>query len=841
MGFNPPVPQQDSNWEIRAAVQVSLLLQILLIFVGPVRKRSSHPFPRFTVWSCYLLADWVADLALGLLLNNMGNIGGGGSGSSSSSFGLKRGGGGANAGANAGNADSGSSSPIIFAFWTPFLLLHLGGPDTITAYSLEDNELWLRHLIGLLFELFSASVIFFCSLRGNPMIHATVLMFVAGIIKYAERTYSLYSGSVDGFRTKILDPPEPGPNYAKLMTEFDSKYKAGLAVEITIADGEASKAQNEMEEKETERLVQKVNKSVEARAYEFFVIFRRLFVNLILSFKERRLSQAFFLQRENLTSSEAFEVIEVELNFIYDMVYTKAPVAHTAHGWVLRCVCSGCLAAALAIFLLLDKSRHNISRVDTGITYALLLGGLALDAVALLMLLFSNRATVFLEQSQRLRWLVRLTRAAKRSRRTRRWSGKTSQLNLIGYCLGKPEHNSRRGRCRWWLKVADKVGLQDIVDLVDDLIFIKRVPLMKEGSSSSSSLLDFIFKGLKGAAENIKKKEDIMEVCGRRGKGVVGRLKEKIQEALKTHYEEQMKKAVEDKDERLVLEEQIKEALKDDKDKGFEEQIIKALKIDNKDGHLVVLEEQIKEALIKMKNKDDDERLETTKQIKEALSNHSRDKKFKLILDSVVESDFDESLLLWHVATDLCGCHLKDEQRVPTQAEAQWRPIGETLSEYMLYLLIKQPEMLSATAGIGLLRYRDTCAEAQRFFASMDAWVGAHEDARVMLLRVNTSEKPSTVKGDRSKSVLFDAVILAKVLRELDDDDMWEVVTGVWGEMLTYAAGKCRGSTHVRQLSRGGELITLVWFLMAHMGLGDMYQIQEGDAQGQAHRKRPVE
>jgi hypothetical protein len=99
-----------------------------------------------------------------------------------------------------------------------------------------------------------------------------------------------------------------------------------------------------------------------------------------------------------------------------------------------------------------------------------------------------------------------------------------------------------------------------------------------------------------------------------------------------------------------------------------------------------------------------------------------------------------------------------------------------------------------------------------------------------MLLGVNTSEKPSVVKGDRSKSALFDGVILAKVLWELDEELMWDVITGVWGEMLMYAAGKCRGIMHVRQLSRGGELITVVWLLMAHMGLGDMYQIQEGDA-----------
>jgi hypothetical protein len=222
MGFNPPVPQQDSNWEIRAAVLLSLLLQVLLVFLGPVRKRSSAPSASFAVWSCYLLADWVADLTLGLLLSNIGNIGG----SSSSS-------------STAGNDDDSGGSPMIFAFWTPFLLLHLGGPDTITAYSVEDNELWNRHLVGLLFELFSAAVIVLCSLHGNPTIPATFLILLAGVVKYGERTYSLYASSA--LRDSMLGPPDAGPNYAKLMSELDARTNAGMVVNFTIASSPESR------------------------------------------------------------------------------------------------------------------------------------------------------------------------------------------------------------------------------------------------------------------------------------------------------------------------------------------------------------------------------------------------------------------------------------------------------------------------------------------------------------------------------------------------------------------------------------------------------------------------
>jgi hypothetical protein len=36
---------------------------------------------------------------------------------------------------------------ILQVVWAPVLLVHLGGQDGITAYNIEDNELWTRHVI----------------------------------------------------------------------------------------------------------------------------------------------------------------------------------------------------------------------------------------------------------------------------------------------------------------------------------------------------------------------------------------------------------------------------------------------------------------------------------------------------------------------------------------------------------------------------------------------------------------------------------------------------------------------------------------------------------------------
>ncbi|KAL7261234.1 hypothetical protein ACSBR1_006806 [Camellia fascicularis] len=106
-------------WDIRLLVLVRLTLQIILFIFGNRRKYLSLKWINIFVWLAYLVADSIATFALGNLSRTKWNH------------------------------DAEDSNNVMGAIWASLLLLHLGGPYTITAYSLEDNQLWLRHLLVL--------------------------------------------------------------------------------------------------------------------------------------------------------------------------------------------------------------------------------------------------------------------------------------------------------------------------------------------------------------------------------------------------------------------------------------------------------------------------------------------------------------------------------------------------------------------------------------------------------------------------------------------------------------------------------------------------------------------
>ncbi|XP_078156743.1 uncharacterized protein LOC144552628 [Carex rostrata] len=122
-----------------------------------------------------------------------------------------------------------------------------------------------------------------------------------------------------------------------------------------------------------------------------------------------------------------------------------------------------------------------------------------------------------------------------------------------------------------------------------------------------------------------------------------------------------------------------------------------------------------------------------------------------------VEAEFDESILLWHIATDLL---FHDTEN--TNWTFKERGISQHISNYMLFLLIVRPFMMPA--GIGQIRFGDTCAEAGIFLQQESDIEKSNAIKR--MLDVNTEYDPALVKGDRSKSVLFNGCRLAHKLKE---------------------------------------------------------------------------
>ncbi|XP_062087816.1 uncharacterized protein LOC133794545 [Humulus lupulus] len=656
--------------ELRALVLTSLGLQIILILIGNWRKHSSSNKIRIALWLAYLSADSVATVSLGILSNNQED--------------------------NSANSSSGSSHDstdpnyVIMAFWAPFLLLHLGGPDTITAYALEDNELWLRHLLGLFVQVGVAFYVFLRAWNSKMLNFLAIPVFVAGIIKFGERTWALRSASNEHFRESMLPQPDPGPNYARYMEELCLRKEEGFHVKSTVI--EASEARGAHRE---------IRKSIDSssemvrKAHSFFTTFRRLCADLILSYHEITKSRSFF---KHISSDKAFEVIEIELGFMYDTFYTKAALIHSWTGAVLRCISFSSTVSVLFAFKFTNKEAYT--RTDVIISYILLVGAIILEFYAVIVLLTSDWTILWLSKHKKI--IVAVDRYIFNSRP--RWSNKLRQYNLIGISLkSEPPKIMVLAKLLCIDKLLEKYRHMYVTDVpkhLKELIFKQ----LKEKSSGDND----DFRGCK-------------ELCRSRG-----------------------------------------------------DHVLKRENLYDKFG-------------------------------------------------STIDLEFDQSILLWHIATDLC--YYSSNPRSETCTDPN-RDVSKLLSDYMLYLVVVCPFMLPN--GIGQIRFQDTCAEVSEFFNQRKHKKDPKEACR-MLMEVNTEVHPSEVKGDRSKSVLFEACILAKTLESLlETEERWKLISCLWVEILSYAANQCRWSQHAQQLRRGGELLTHVWLLMAHLGITEQFQISKG-------------
>ncbi|CAA7014067.1 unnamed protein product [Microthlaspi erraticum] len=948
-----PKPIKDiwDAWSIRSTLIFSLSLQTFLIFFAPQRKRTSRKVLLSLIWSAYLLADWSANFAVGQISDSQGD--------------------------DPEPGDPKKNGELL-AFWVPFLLLHLGGPDTITALALEDNELWLRHLLGLAFQAIATIYVLLQSLP-NGLWKPTVLVFTTGVIKYVERTLALYLASLDKFKDSMIQRPDPGPNYAKLMEEYAAKK--GMKMPTQIIKIEESEKDPKDNAKVKPEFLTELN--ILQYAYKYFNIFKGLVVDLIFTFQQRAESKRFF---SALTAKEALRILEVELNFIYEALYTKAEILHNWIGVIFRFIALGCLIAALRIFQY--KKKDDYGDFDVGLTYALLIGGIALDSIALIMFCLSDWTFVRLREmkdeiededtweDKTLNWFLgfrglktEVYKCYKRKEgkpvKEPNWFVKILNRVLVFLTLKKNEPTSSKSTkdktsrevdsepTSWFDKILSSMGLEkkkltssEGTEMISKEEGSKSTEetSKEEGSKSNGKSS----KGTEEGSKSTKKEEgiSILVIWYDKILSSMGLQRKKEQDGDKTchkvldtffmtrrwseyvHAHNLIEYCLSIKPQRihhtkglihicfgwLIKFSLIGPALKgigiviasifngikkgigklykwidhnisllcknrrwlhEDRIRwciywsfciphflgylikrfmdffGIQAQLDEVIYTSSDRLTLEMWEHIFTEVLRKSRFADDSEsatrvssaRGDWTLRDIQGEEGKETERKREKLLRYVMEMDYDQSLLVWHIATELLY-----RTELGTEDSHSDREFSKILSDYMMYLMMMQPTLMSAVAGIGKIRFRDTCEEATRFFRRRHIKSEEIVKASIAILSVTAPAKaePIDVKGDRSKSVLFDGSMLAKELKGLKELQglkelhglkevkgetyMWKVVSQVWVELLSYAATNCGAIEHAAQLSKGGELISFVWLLMAHLGLGDQFQINQGDA-----------
>ncbi|KAI5563183.1 hypothetical protein BDE02_15G099500 [Populus trichocarpa] len=433
-----------NNGEIRGMVLLSLLLQTILIVFGSRRKTIARSWIRILVWSAYLSADMVATVALGNLARSQGYSSGDGSKKANNS---------------------------IQAFWAPFLLLHLGGPDTITAYSIEDNELWLRHLLGLVVQVGVAFYVFSRSLGSGILTFIAIPVFIVGIIKYAERTWVLSSSSSEGLKKSILSKFRP---FYPLKALTKTRYQALVG-------------------------------NYFLQAYTFLDISMFMMQDLVPGIPALIKSQELISKNK---AEDAFKAVEIELGLIYDMLYTKAPLVYSRAGIILRSISFLLTLTAFITFQILIY-KHAYSTIDITITYLLFVAAVFLEFYAFLCLVFSDWTMIWLEDEG---WNVQNSAIYSQIRtltRSERWSRSIAQHDLISCCI-----ENRPLGCLKSLGINEKMRQ----------MFVHRVDM-------NGDLQRFIFRHLGDKAKKMKEDFCLIDknlrskIIGQRGDGVLEREK----------------------------------------------------------------------------------------------------------------------------------------------------------------------------------------------------------------------------------------------------------------------------------------------------------------------------
>ncbi|KAK7820751.1 hypothetical protein CFP56_038497, partial [Quercus suber] len=239
----------------------------------------------------------------------------------------------------------------------PLIFVQIGSPDTITALSIEDNRLGLRQFLGLLIQVGVVILIIvrFWD-RHSSFSFLFLLMFLAGISKYGETVWAL-STALTGESGISISEFDQEENVPTLLRQLPESIRG---VELIL------------------------------KAYYRFSCLKPHLENWLYKPLYESLQ---WMSIDGYSAEDVLRITDSELGFMYDVLYTKAPIIYTWQGCILRIISFLSLVSALCGLAIL--SSHACAKVKLQylvFTYVLLIGGVVLELYQIILLPFTEWA-----------------------------------------------------------------------------------------------------------------------------------------------------------------------------------------------------------------------------------------------------------------------------------------------------------------------------------------------------------------------------------------------------------------------------------------------------------------
>ncbi|KAG8064127.1 hypothetical protein GUJ93_ZPchr0004g38429 [Zizania palustris] len=388
-----------NNWSMEILLGTSFVLQLVLAVTAGFRWRGAGAASvavRNVIEFCYVVAGYVATAALGQF-----------------------------------SVSGTSGKRQLVAFWAPFFLLHLGGPDSITAFKLQDTQLSSRDVMRLILRVVTTVYIIYKSISGCwALIVAAWLMFLVGVAKYVERTLALHRANLHNVRRSIQRKQQRRHRRSRSSLEGDRDSRRPPPPKLTFDKNDD-------------------DASLVMKAHALFHICKNSIVDSAVD-TESDTDPAVAHTKETLFEldwKQLCRVMEMELSLMYDFLYTKAYVIHTWRGYCIRFISPVATTGSLVLVELSNKSgRHQ--RSDVVITRVLLVATFVLETASLVRALGSTWTNFFLQKNKaQLGWILHEIVCKRRwhqlhrllalfgrlvnTQAHRRWSGNMGQLNML--------------------------------------------------------------------------------------------------------------------------------------------------------------------------------------------------------------------------------------------------------------------------------------------------------------------------------------------------------------------------------------------------------------------------